>query len=310
MYLSVTPNAVLDRAIFIDAFQPGTYMQARREVYGVGGKGLDASVALSCLNQPTIGLHCAAGRAGQALQAHLARFGVGSEAVWVDGETRTANILVESQLNRHSHIFTGGLTLTTSHVAAFMERLSDLLKGACFMLTGGTLPPGMSADSFGLFVRSATLAGIPSLVDSFGQPMLLCLSARPAVVKMNRDEFKATFNLPCTSTADLQSSAQQVFHHFNLPALVVTCGAEGLLACTPSGNLWARAPEQVVVSAAGAGDAASGAIAWRLALGESWPDVLLWAAAVSAASVLTEGTSEVRLEDARALLPTVTIEPY
>ena len=86
---------------------------------------------------------------------------------------------------------------------------------------------------------------------------------------------------------------------------MVTCGGDGLLACTPEGNYVARAPEQKAVSAAGAGDVASGTLAWRRSLGDSWRDALVWSAAASAASVLTEATAELRMADAQAILPEV-----
>ena len=49
-------------------------------------------------------------------------------------------------------------------------------------------------------------------------------------------------------------------------------------------------------------------LAWRLSLGEGWEKALLWAGAVSAATVLTQRTGDVRMEDVERIKPDVTIK--
>ena len=88
-----------------------------------------------------------------------------------------------------------------------------------------------------------------------------------------------------------------------LPALVITCGIDGILAITGEGEFLAVSPAQVEINSAGAGDAVSAAIAWRLSLGESWTEALRWGAAVSAAVVLTPGTADCNPEDVARILP-------
>ncbi len=66
-------------------------------------------------------------------------------------------------------------------------------------------------------------------------------------------------------------------------------------------------PPQAAINAAGAGDAASAGLVWRLSEGDSWEEALKWCGAVSAAAVLTEATGEVRMEDAEKLYPQVSV---
>jgi len=310
MFLTVTPNPALDQILFIEAWRAGVPVHARQTATSVGGKGLDASVALRHLGQPTTGLHFAAGQTGQALLALLETYGVAPEPVWVEGETRTAHIIAEMDTGTHTHIFSGGLRITPAHLSALLARFAALLGVARFCLTGGKLPEGVPQDFFRTLAELAAQAGVPFLVDSFGAPLQACLPARPAVVKMNRDEFAATFapDDPTPALPDLQARAAAVQRQHALPALVVTCGAEGLLAFTEGGAWRAVAPPQKTLNAAGAGDAASAALAWRLAEGDDWASALRWAAAVSAAVVLTPGTADFDLDVARGLLGQVRIE--
>lgn len=310
MFLTVTPNPALDQVLFIEAWRPGVPSQALQTAASVGGKGLDASVALRHLGQPTRGLHFAAGQTGRALLHLLEQYGITPEPVWVDGETRTAHIIAETECGTHTHIFTGGLVITPAHLSALLARFAALMAEARFCLTGGKLPAGVPQDLFRTLAEGCARAGVPLLVDSFGAPLLACLPARPAVVKLNRAEFCATFTpgTPALSLVELQKAAAQVQQQHRLPALVVTCGADGLLAFTEAGAWRAVAPPQKALNAAGAGDAASAALAWRLAEGDDWPSALRWAAAVSAAVVLTPGTADFEPDAARGLLAQVRVE--
>ena len=310
MFLSVTPNAVLDQVIFIDEFKSGSPIQARKVATGVGGKGLDASVALRHLGQSTSGLCCLAGEVGSQLLEQLQRYGITPYPIWVAGETRTALILAERSSGVHTHIFTGGLALSLADREALLQAYERLLPQTRFVVTGGALPPGLADDFFAELAGRARAAGVPLLVDTWGGPLLACLAVRPAVAKLNRAEFGLTFGQPEPGLPALSAAAIAVRVHYDLPALVVTCGAEGILAFTPAGAWKATPPSQVVVNAAGAGDAASAALAWRRAEGDDWPAALAWAAAVSAASVRTEATSDLELAVAIEILPQVEVSSF
>jgi fructose-1-phosphate kinase PfkB-like protein len=98
-----------------------------------------------------------------------------------------------------------------------------------------------------------------------------------------------------------------MLHERALPVLALTCGREGVIVVTPAEIIQAQAPVQRAVNAAGAGDAASAAIVWRRSLNDAWAETARWAAAVSAASVVTDGTAEVRFADVEHLLPDVRV---
>ncbi len=177
-------------------------------------------------------------------------------------------------------------------------------------MTGGSLPPGLGDRFYAELIALAAQHQVPVLVDASGPPVLAALAVcPPAVLKMNRGEFCATFGVAPETAADLLAAEREVAARFRLPALVLTCGRDGLWAVVGDESYHAWAPEQAAVNAAGAGDAASAALAYRLALGDDWPTILLWAAATSAASVLTEGTAEVRLDDVHRLLPFTMVKP-
>ena len=102
--------------------------------------------------------------------------------------------------------------------------------------------------------------------------------------------------------------ARAILRRYGLPALVITCAADGILAVLPEGSLWARTLPQDEINAAGAGDAVSAALVWRLSQGDGWDSALRWAAAASAAVVLTEATADCRWEDIQRIFASTTVD--
>lgn len=307
MFLTLTANAALDRIIFIEEFVPATTMRAPRFIECAGGKGFDVSVALRGLGQPTTALGFVAGYYGGLLVEVLLRYGINCDPVWLPGETRLANVIVETARARHSHVMIGALPVSAAGLETLLTRFQAHLQEATWVVAAGSLPPGMPVTFYHTVVTLAHAAGKPVLIDATGAPLLAALGAQPDVVKLNQDEFVDTFAVSSGNLADLAAAARRVRQEHALPALVLTCGREGILIVTAKEVVQAQAPVQRAVNAAGAGDAASAALVWRRAQGNDWPEALLWAAAVSAASVGTEATAEVRQADVELLLPDVRL---
>lgn len=307
MILTVTANASLDRILFIDEFVPTTNMRVQKNLDAVGGKGYDTSVALQCLGVPNLALGCIAGRSGEALRAQLDGYGIRHDLVWVEGDTRIAHVIIETRHRRHSHITSIGYTLTEADVAELLARFRRHLPAAKWVVVAGAAAPGAPPDLYRTEVEIAQAAGVPVLTDCHSEPARLAAAAHPAVHKMNRAELAATYNVRAGSVADLARAVRDLAQRLGLPAMVITCGADGILAVTAAGSYLATVPHQEEVNAAGAGDAVSAALVWRLSEGDDWPAALQWAGAASAATVLTERTAESRIEDVRHIFPLVRV---
>jgi len=302
MILTVTPNSALDRILFLEEFRPGTTMRPEKMLESVGGSGLDVSVVLQTLKAQNIAMGFAAGPTGQRLADLLESYGIVHDLAWVGGETRTAHVLVETDHYRHSHIIAGALLVSIDAYYAFLDRYQAHLNHATWVVAGGSLPVGVPVSCYRHLTEMARKADVPILIDSFGPPMLEVLPAYPNVLKMNQYEFAESFELHPDTLDGLIVTVKSVRMQMQLPALVVTCGADGIIACTRKACYFATVPAQQAINAAGAGDGVSAALAWRLSLGDSWPDALRWAVATGAAVVLTEGTADCSLGDIEWLM--------
>jgi 1-phosphofructokinase family hexose kinase len=268
MILTVTPNTALDKVIFIDEWTPGHSMRTTHVVTSVGGKGLDSSVVLRHLGVETVGLALVAGRIGQELIRLLEGYGIEAEPVWAEGETRIAHVIVERKHHRHSHIITGELRVDDSHLQELLRRFRARVNEAAWVICAGSIPAGVSCALYRELIEIAKQANVPVLVDSSHAAMREAIKANPEIVKMNREEFGWTFEKSPSTLDDLKRQAGRVFYECRLRSLVLTCGMEGIIAFTQQGAFHVISPFQKAVNAAGAGDAVSAALVWRLNEGD------------------------------------------
>jgi 1-phosphofructokinase family hexose kinase len=307
MILTINANAGLDIVMFIDRFISGGTMRPTRVVPSVGGKGLDTAVVLRALGAPVQAVSFVAGRNGEILAELVQERGIPTDWIWLEGETRIANVIVETELRRHSHITTPGYTVTLADCRVFKERILQHAAQASWAVMSGTLPGGAPASLYGEITGLLHQAGVRVLIDCFGPPARAALEAVPDIVKMNQAEFRKTFDTQPTGWDEWVRAVREVMDCHHLQNFILTCGEEGLLAFTPQAVYQATTPRMEEVNAAGSGDAVSGTVAYRLSLGDDWEQTLYWAAAAGAAVVLTEGTAECRLEDVLSILPHTSV---
>ena len=308
MILTVCANTALDKIFFIKRWTPGIPMRTNKMATCVGGKGLDSSVVLSQLGVETVGLGFFAGKTGEELVEILKEYGIVPEPVWVGGTNRIAHIITETETNIHSHVIVGEVQINEKQKAEFIEKFSRRVQEAKWIIFAGSLPPSLHDDFYIELIRIAKSAGVPTLIDSQREYILEAIKAQPDIVKMNWEEFDWTFSCETHELDALIRKAREIKQQKTIKNLIITLAKDGILALTEGGDFLTKAPIQKTVNAAGAGDSVSSTLAWRLSLGEDWKSALLWAGAVSAATVLTQRTGDVRMEDVERIKPDVFIK--
>jgi 1-phosphofructokinase family hexose kinase len=310
MILAINANAAIDQVLFIDRFTSGSLMRTNRWVLSVGGKALDSAVVLKTLGAPVHAISLVAGRNGETLAELLRERGIDSDLLWVPGETRISHVIVETAHKRHSHITTAGYTVTPDDCARFLERIASLAPQASWAIMAGSLPGGAPPELYRQITEVLHQHRVRVLIDAPGLPALEALAAAPEILKMNEPEFATTFQVQAGNLTEWITAGSQEAARRQIQTLVLTLGKQGILVFTNGLVYHATAPQMEEVNAAGSGDSVSAALAYQLSLGNSWEEALRWAAATSAAVVLTEGTAECRSEDIERLFPLTEVKTF
>ncbi|GAA1978725.1 hexose kinase [Catenulispora subtropica] len=288
MIVTVTLNPALDITYTVPELRTGTTHRPQ-VIAQAGGKGVNVARTLHALGRETVAVLPLGGFDGEAVRAELETAGVPHLAIPISGATRRTVTVVETE-SPHG-LATGfneaGPELTAEEWAEIRAAVASLLETATLdtasvLVLSGKLPRGLADDAYTGLITLAAGLGVPTILDTEGAALLAGLAAHPAIVKPNAHEL-----LDATGLDDPARAAAELLK-LGAGAVVSSDGPAGLTALTPDGAWTARPPRIDGGNPTGAGDATVAALAVGLADGTPWPETLADAAALSAATVLTD----------------------
>lgn len=300
MILTVTCNPAIDVTYTVDSLAPGEVHRVDSVVERPGGKGVNVARVLQQLGEATT----ATGLADDVFGAALAASGV--PEAFVPALPKVRRTLVVHAGTETTSLWEPGPAADPSAALVLEQRVASLLATATALVVSGSLPPGIPASLPATLGRLALSRGVPVVLDLDDEPLRAATDGSGAVLVPNRDEL---FRLAgADGSLDVVAAARDLSRRSGAP-VVVTLGAEGMLAVAGPGCWHAEAPERVDGNPTGAGDSAAAAIARGLTQGEPWPDILADAVALSAAAVLAPVAGEVVLSAYRRWRPQVRVRP-
>ncbi|MEU9036244.1 1-phosphofructokinase family hexose kinase [Streptomyces sp. NPDC048352] len=280
MILTVTLNTALDVTHRVPRLLPHTSHRVTGVTERPGGKGLNVARVLAALGDDVTATGFAGGPTGQVVRELLAAApGVTDALVPCAGTTRRTLAVVDESTGDTTQFNEPGPQISPAEWAAFLERYAQLLPGARAVALCGSLPPGVPVGAYAVLVRAARAAGAPVLLDTSGEALRRGVAARPEIIKPNAAELAELTGSrdPLPATRDARRRGAH--------AVVTSLGADGLLAATPEGTWHAAPPRPLRGNPTGAGDSAVAGLLSALVRGLDWPERLVRAVALSAATV-------------------------
>jgi 1-phosphofructokinase family hexose kinase len=279
----------------------------RAEVVGrrAGGKALNVARVLHQLGEPVLATGLAGGAEGEALLADLAAAGVAAEFAGIAGQSRRTTTVYDGR--QATGFYEAGPTVSDAEWSAFRSLYRRLLAGAAVVVVSGSQPPGVPVAGYAQLTRLAAAAGATVVLDAAGPALRAALAARPDLVKPNRRELAELVGRDLDGLDDLLAACRTLAGA-GAGAVLVSLGADGVVALTPEGAFRARLPTPLAGNPTGAGDALAAAVVRGLRRGDDWPKVLARGVAVAAASVTVEVAGATDPALAAELLPTVRVE--
>lgn len=252
--VTVTPNGSVDFVLR----RVGPPTREEQEVDPVaetaGGKGHNVARFLAAAGHSVTACGFAGGWTGEALRALLEGSGVDPRLTTIDGGTRRYTTLIGDGRARRSY-HAAGPEVGAEEVGRLIEDVEAAAAGAATVVLAGSLPPGAPADLFETIARAVDPARV--VLDSSGAALAAGMRARPAMVKVNRDEMRI-FGEPPTEaldTAGWDPFLERLAARTGIEAWWVTLGAAGVVGRVNGRTIRVTAPAVATVNTTGAGDA-------------------------------------------------------
>lgn len=303
MILTLTPNPALDVTYQIDELRPGHTHRVAVVSERAGGKGFNVSRVLHEMGVPTLAVAPAGGVLGDSIRADLEAAGVPHALLPVSAPTRMTIAVVPSRGTGDATLFNeAGHALPDEDWDRLLAVVAQRLEEAHVLVCSGSMPPAAPDDLCARVVELARRRHVPVVLDTSGPALVAAAKAGADVLKPNTVEL-----LEALDISDPVAGARALCG-YGAGAVVLSRGAEGMVAVTPEGEWRAVPPFVVRGNPTGAGDAAVAALAAGVGEQQAWPIRLRTAVAWSAAAVASPLAGSVDAATLREIYDDVVVE--
>lgn len=267
MIVTVTANAAVDVTYHVDGLQWDAAHRVRSVHRQAGGKGINVSRALICMEQPTAALAVVGGRVGQCIADDLLASGIDHRLVSVDGTSRHTTTVASGD-GHHIAFDEPGVSLSTDDWSRVVDEFRVLARTASVVTICGSAPPGSPHDAYAELIGEAHRVGVPVILDTSGPALRTSLPSRPDVIKPNSAELAdAVGYLP--ESGQLIGAARLLLSR-GAGAVVATFGIGGALVLDEHAT-YRIVNTPKTGNPVGAGDALVAGMAAAMSRGESLP---------------------------------------
>lgn len=289
MIYTLTLNPAVDRELTVSAMEFDSVLRATKSQVDFGGKGFNVSRLLKGMGVASTAVGFLGGKAGEMLQDGLHALGIGTEFVWVVGETRTNVSIVTQSDGHYIKVNEKGPMIEPAKQQELLEKIDTLAHPGDWWVLAGSLPPGVSDDFYARIVNVLNKHQAQAVLDTTGEALRLGCAEKPYLVKPNAEEAHALTGLPMDTPAEIAVGAAEI-RKMGAHNVVISMGKAGALLQTAEGTWLTHSPKVKEKNPIGAGDSMVGGLVSALTQGMSLKEALGWGVASGAATASLSGT--------------------
>jgi len=289
MIYTLTLNPAVDRELTVPEVEFDSVLRASESRVDFGGKGFNVSRLLKGMEEPSTAVGFLGGNAGELLQKGLQSLGIGTDFVWVTGETRTNVSIVTQAHNRYIKVNEKGPLVDTAKQKELLDKIDSLAKRGDWWVLAGSMPPGVADDFYARIVAVLNKHEANAILDTTGEALQLGCAEKPYLIKPNAEEVHALTGMPVDSTTEIAAAAAEL-RKMGAQNVVISMGKAGALLQTSEGTWLTHSPKIKEKNPIGAGDSMVGGLVWALTQGIALKESLGWGVASGAATASLSGT--------------------
>ncbi len=307
MIYTVTLNPSLDYIMDVTTFRQGVTNRSSGQTIYPGGKGINVSVVLHRLGQPTVATGFIAGFTGEEIKRSVESLGIATH--WLPLKQGVSRINVKLRGEQETEINGAGPRASREEWDTLLAMTAGITKEDILVLSG-SLCTGLDADSYYQLAKIAGEKGAKVVVDTAGDALKTALRAKPFLIKPNRQELGEYFGCG-VDPADIPQIARLAgkLQQEGAGNVLVSLGSKGSVLLDVNGKVHTMpAPVGKTVNTVGAGDSMIAGFLTGYLAKEDYSYALRLATACGGATAFSEGLAEANtIGDVLATLPTETI---
>ncbi|MQW23831.1 MULTISPECIES: 1-phosphofructokinase [unclassified Lactococcus] len=250
MIYTVTLNPALDYFMAYDRVEIGDVNRTKVTRMTPGGKGIMESRMLSLLKTENTALGFIGGFTGQAIKDSLITQGIQTDFTEIQGQSRV-NVKLKTAASETS-LDAAGPDLTAEDIERFLAKF-DLLQANDIVALAGTAPKSLGDTFYEVLIEKIVSKGANFAIDVDGQKLLRTLAQKPLVVKPNREELEAIFDVTFNEMKEIIPYGKKLLE-MGAKNVMVSMAGDGALLFSKEDVYFAAPVKNTIKNSVGAGD--------------------------------------------------------
>lgn len=307
MIFTVTLNPAIDKTVVIPSFRVDAVNRIGSMRIDVGGKGINVSKCLRNLGLDSVAAAFLGGAAGEESLRLLKEANVTPLIVPVNGTTRTNLKIIDPELHQNTDINEPGPQVDETLMNQLRDAIAEKMQPGDVIVLCGSLPKGADISTYRDWTKFFQEKGAVVFMDADGESLRLGLEASPMMVKPNNEELSRLLGKPLDTQEALIEAGKQLLET-GIEDVVISMGGDGALFITKEQVIKAHPLKVPVRSTVGAGDSMVAALCYGFDQKLPREQTIKLSIAISAASVMCDGTQAPDVETIKELYQKVIIE--
>lgn len=202
MILTVTINPLLERRFLFEKVVLGAENRDGREKFSAGGKGINVSRQLNCLNTDNEAITFLGGTNGKIFVDVLADEKIKVVPVKIHNETREAVVVFDEAAQKVTTFFNSNTQISSREVEEFLTKLEKMIENCEMVVFSGSSSCKETDIIFPFGIATANKYNKISICDTYGNHLKECIEKSPTVIHNNVSETEKSLNISLNSEID------------------------------------------------------------------------------------------------------------
>jgi len=183
MIVTVTLNPALDKLLTTTDFRLNKLSRVEEIILEPGGKGINIGYTLNALGREVVVMGFVGGRVGDYLEEELREFGLTTNFVHLEEDTRTNYIIIDEKKHTQTQINEPGPFVHPEEMEQLKENFIRTLNYADMVVVAGSLPPGIDPLCCVELVKLAQAKDVPVAINLNENPFSVAIKSKPYIAK-------------------------------------------------------------------------------------------------------------------------------
>jgi 1-phosphofructokinase len=289
MIITVTMNPAIDKTVDLELLERGSVNRISNVIVDAGGKGINVSKAIKALGGESIATGFIGGSGGVLIEKVLGELGITADFVQIGQDIRT-NLKVVEKNGFVTEFNEPGPAISDDEMNQLLNKLEGYANEDAIFVLAGSIPNGLDKSIYKTIIEKVKAKGAKVFLDASGDLFTNSLLAKPDIIKPNRHELEAYFNM------DYRADEKELIHmgsellEKGIETVAISLGQMGALFLTKDEKIKCPGLKVEAHSTVGAGDSMVAAITYGIDQKLNISDCIRLGIATSAGAVTTKGT--------------------